>query len=399
MKLSDNIKYILNTLYENNFEGYIVGGAVRDFLLNKEPKDLDVTTNATPDEIKKIFPKTYDTGIEHGTITVVVNKENIEVTTYRLDGEYINNRKPKEVVFTSSLYEDLIRRDFTINAMAYNENEGLIDNFQGKEDLDKKLIRGVGDKEQRFVEDALRIYRGIRFSAQLGFSIELETLKAMKNQVYLTKNLSVERIRDEFLKSLKGNYPENLFFYTELSILKYYDTNFCTYFEKNLNSLILLLQKNILAKNLKDDFLLLSLCFLDYDISILETFLKDFKVKNSDTKTVITIVKAYNSVKNLNFETIQEYDIRKLLSIFDTNIIYAFYIYSLTHPTYNIEEKLAKNENMPYTIKSLDINGNDLISLGISGKELGATLSLLLEKVLENPSLNKKDTLISLLKL
>ncbi len=397
MHLSENIKYVLSKLSDNGFEGFVVGGAVRDFLMNKEPKDLDVTTSAKPEDVKNIFPKTFDTGIEHGTVTVVVNKENIEVTTYRIDGEYINNRKPNEVFFTSSLYEDLVRRDFTINAIAYNEEKGFVDNFNGQEDIENKILRAVGEKEQRFIEDSLRIYRGIRFTAQLGFTIEDETLKAMENQKHLTKNLSVERVREEFLKSLKGNFPKNLSFYKKLDILKFYDEGFNSYFKENLDNLIYLLEKNISLENTKEEAILLSLCFLNYDETKIETFLKNFKVKNNDTKQAITIIKGQKDLASLDFETITDIDIRKLLNKYDSELFDIVYVYSLSKDIGNLKELIKNNLETPYTLKSLKLSGNDLLTLNISGKDIGKYLNLLLEKVLENPSLNDKDTLLNLL--
>ncbi len=398
MHLSENIRYVLNKLQENGFEGFVVGGAVRDFLMNKEPKDLDVTTSAKPEDVKKIFKKTFDTGIEHGTVTVVVNKENIEVTTYRIDGEYLNNRKPNEVFFTSSLYEDLVRRDFTINAIAYNDEKGFVDNFNGQEDIKNKILRAVGEKEQRFIEDSLRIYRGIRFTSQLGFTIEDETLKAMENQKHLTKNLSVERVREEFLKSLKGNYPKNLSFYKKLEVLKFYDEDFYSHFNDNLDTLVTLLENNIAKDNTKEDAILLSLCFLNYEESKIEPFLKEFKVKNNDIKKTLTIIKGYKDLANHNLESITDIDVRKLLNKYDVTLFDILYVYSLLNDSYNLKEMITNNLDTPYSLKSLCLGGNDLISLNIGGKDIGKYLNFLLEKVIENPSLNDKNTLLNILK-
>ena len=169
--LPEKVNFIINKLKENGYEAYAVGGCVRDSVLGRVPDDWDITTSATPNETKALFRRTFDTGIEHGTITVVVYNEAFEVTTYRVDGEYEDSRHPREVVFTRSLKEDLLRRDFTINAMAYNEEEGLVDIFGGIEDLQRKMIRCVGNARERFGEDALRILRAVRFAAQLGFRI------------------------------------------------------------------------------------------------------------------------------------------------------------------------------------------------------------------------------------
>ena len=163
MKLPNNVQYILEKFNSNGFEAFIVGGCVRDSLLNKKPQDYDITTNAFPEKIEELFDKTIPTGIKHGTVTVLIDKTPYEVTTYRVDGEYLNNRKPKDVKFVSNIEEDLSRRDFTINAMAYNEKVGLVDLFKGREDLNKKLIKTVGNPYDRFNEDGLRMINKMRW--------------------------------------------------------------------------------------------------------------------------------------------------------------------------------------------------------------------------------------------
>ena len=180
MNLPVNVKEIITTLENAGYEAYAVGGCVRDTLLNKEPDDWDITTSATPEEAKALFPRTIDTGIQHGTITVLMGKETYEVTTYRIDGEYEDSRHPKEVIFTSNLLEDLKRRDFTINAMAYNDRSGIVDAFDGMKDLENKVIRCVGNPRERFTEDALRMMRAVRFAAQLGFTVVPETLSQIR---------------------------------------------------------------------------------------------------------------------------------------------------------------------------------------------------------------------------
>ena len=179
IKLPDDVQFIIHTLQLHGFEAYAVGGCVRDSILGREPGDWDITTSAMPEETKALFDKTFDTGIEHGTITVLLNHEGYEVTTYRIDGKYEDSRHPKEVTFTRNLKEDLLRRDFTINAMAYNDKDGIVDIFGGMQDLEKHMIRCVGNARERFSEDALRILRGVRFAAQLGFEIDEETKEGM----------------------------------------------------------------------------------------------------------------------------------------------------------------------------------------------------------------------------
>ena len=206
----EKVGRIIGTLQEHGYEAYAVGGCIRDSILGREPEDWDITTSAMPEETKALFDKTFDTGIQHGTITVLLEKEGFEVTTYRIDGKYEDSRHPKEVTFTRNLREDLLRRDFTINAMAYNETDGLVDIFGGLEDLEEGMIRCVGTAKERFKEDALRILRGVRFAAQLGFDIEEDTRQGMKELAWTLQNISAERIQVELVKMITSKRPEML---------------------------------------------------------------------------------------------------------------------------------------------------------------------------------------------
>ncbi|MCQ2537293.1 MAG: CCA tRNA nucleotidyltransferase [Lachnospiraceae bacterium] len=218
--LPKNVKKIIETLTANGFEAYAVGGCVRDALLSREPKDWDITTSAQPAQVKELFSHTIDTGIQHGTVTVMLDHVGYEVTTYRIDGEYEDCRHPKEVKFTTKLSEDLLRRDFTINAMAYNEQDGVVDLFGGVKDLEAKVIRCVGEAGERFDEDALRILRAYRFAAQLGFSIEEATIKAASERVENLKKVSAERVREELNKLLLSKNPDKLFDAREAGVTK-----------------------------------------------------------------------------------------------------------------------------------------------------------------------------------
>ena len=200
LELPKQVKQIIHTLQERGYEAYAVGGCVRDAMLGREPQDWDITTSALPMQVKALFRRTIDTGIQHGTVTVLLDRVGYEVTTYRVDGEYKDGRHPTEVSFTASLAEDLKRRDFTINAMAYNETEGLVDLFCGAEDLKQGVIRCVGAPRERFSEDALRILRAFRFSAQLDFAIEEETLRAAGELVETLK----KSVRSEFIRNLQS---------------------------------------------------------------------------------------------------------------------------------------------------------------------------------------------------
>lgn len=211
INLPDNVKKIIDALEQNGFEAYAVGGCVRDAILSREPQDWDITTSALPEQVKKIFPYTIDTGIQHGTVTVMLDKVGYEVTTYRIDGEYEDCRHPKDVTFTTDLSEDLLRRDFTINAMAYNERDGLVDLFHGVEDLQNGIIRCVGEPSERIDEDALRILRAFRFAAALGFSIDDATMAVFPDKAQNLSKVSAERIREELNKLLISKNPDRLF--------------------------------------------------------------------------------------------------------------------------------------------------------------------------------------------
>lgn len=205
-----NVRLIINILKQNGFEAFAVGGCVRDTILGRNPQDWDITTSALPHQVKELFHRTLDTGIKHGTVTIMMSKIGYEVTTYRIDGEYNDSRHPESVEFTSNLIEDLKRRDFTINAMAYNPEEGLVDAFDGMGDIERGIIRCVGKPEERFQEDALRILRAIRFSAQLGFDVDDDTMMAIKALAPTLKNISAERIRTELEKLIMSDHPEKL---------------------------------------------------------------------------------------------------------------------------------------------------------------------------------------------
>lgn len=216
------VGFIIDKLYEKGYEAFAVGGCVRDVVMGRNPHDWDITTNALPEIVKETFNKTIDTGIKHGTVTVMIKRVGYEVTTYRIDGEYTDGRHPKEVIYTSDLAEDLKRRDFTINAMAYNYRTGIIDKFNGVEDIENKIIRCVGNPTDRFKEDALRMLRAIRFSAQLDFSIDKETYEAIK---LLAENLSLiskERIQAELTKTITSEIQTGLFIYVSLGFIHIY---------------------------------------------------------------------------------------------------------------------------------------------------------------------------------
>ncbi len=205
-----HVKTIINTLEGAGFEAYAVGGCIRDSLLERQPQDWDITTSARPWQVKELFPRTIDTGIRHGTVTVMLEREGFEVTTYRIDGEYEDARHPREVTFTGNLLEDLKRRDFTVNAMAYNERQGLVDAFDGMGDMNRNMIRCVGKATERFTEDALRMLRAVRFAAQLGFSMEEKTRQGIIKLAPALHKISAERIQGELVKLLVSPNPQEI---------------------------------------------------------------------------------------------------------------------------------------------------------------------------------------------
>ena len=218
--LPQDVAFIIHKIEKAGFEAFAVGGCIRDSLLSRTPNDWDITTSALPEQVKALFPHTIDTGIKHGTVTVMCHHVGYEVTTYRIDGEYEDGRHPKQVVFTPSLIEDLKRRDFTINAMAYNDSRGLVDAFEGQQDLQKGVIRAVGEPEKRFSEDALRIMRAVRFAAQLGYTIEEETEAAMRRLSDTLTKISAERIQVELVKLLVSDHPGHMKILYETGITK-----------------------------------------------------------------------------------------------------------------------------------------------------------------------------------
>lgn len=210
IKMPEKAKHIIETITEAGFEAFVVGGCVRDFMLGREPMDWDITTSARPEQVKALFARTIDTGLQHGTVTVMLGGEGFEVTTYRVDGEYEDSRHPKEVIFTPNLEEDLKRRDLTINAMAYNDERGLVDLFGGMDDMREGIVRCVGNPVERFEEDALRMMRAIRFAAQLGYDMDEGTLEATRTLAHTLNKISAERIQAELVKMLLSPHPDYL---------------------------------------------------------------------------------------------------------------------------------------------------------------------------------------------
>lgn len=403
INLPPKVRYIINKIYENNYEAYIVGGCVRDAILGFEPNDYDITTSASPNTIQEIFKdfKCIETGIEHGTVSVLMEDEIFEITTYRIEGEYKDHRRPDKVDFTDRLEEDLKRRDFTINAMAYNEKKGLIDLFGGKEDLNNKIIKTVGNPYDRFNEDGLRMIRAIRFSSKLNFTIEKETLKAIYDKSFIINNISLERITDEFTKIILSDKPENIKYLFETKLLKYLNISN----EDDIGKLKQFYNEIVILKKINKN-LEKRLALLDYIIEKNNINCKSFCNELIYSKKVI---KNHNIIltllKNIEIDHLNKVEIKKILSEVDRNLLEEYLdisgiIYDKEKKVDEIIDILSEIEenNECYIIKNLKVNGRDIMSLGYKNKEVGEVLNYLLEIVIEDYTLNKKDVLIKKIK-
>lgn len=410
--------FILEVLHSHGYEAYVVGGCVRDALLGRVPGDWDITTSALPAEVKALFPHTADTGIRHGTVMVLKNGSGYEVTTYRIDGAYEDGRHPKSVTFTRSLGEDLKRRDFTINAFAWGE-EGLIDLFEGLKDLDDGTIRCVGDPDQRFDEDALRIMRAVRFSAQLGFRIEKYTGEMIRRHAPRLRDISMERIRTEWEKTLLSDHPEYVNLYADYGIAPFIiHQGYERCFRRERDPLLKELFRrrgNVLSEE-RCRILMISAFMLGLTPQEADTALRGLKYDNR-TREAVGKVLRYRTVSlqrdrlylkqmlNLMGEEL----FLLVLALKDAEYAVQLYpegqtadsrvtlqesggqaapseIFSLT------QEILSSGE--PYCIAQLAVNGTDLIRAGIpAGKKIGEILEKILQKVMQSPTLNTKELL------
>lgn len=433
--LPKNVKLIIDILNKNNFEAFIVGGCVRDSIIGLTPHDWDICTNAKPEEIKKCFANfnTFDTGIKHGTISIVIDGEVFEVTTYRIDGVYSDNRRPDSVTFTSDIAKDLARRDFTINAMAYNEQCGLIDPYCGRNDLSDKIIRCVGNPDFRFNEDALRIIRALRFASVYDFVIENETSKSICKNADLLKNIAVERISVEFNKLLCGNGAEEILnkyrdviavFIPEIKPMFDYNQHtrhhnhdlwhHTTYSVKSIDNTPLLRISMLLHDIGKP-----KACKRDedgtshfkghpkYSAEMAETILRRLKYPTDFIETCVTLIKYHDvrfngSKRQLRhvMSAIGDKNVELLLKIQRADI--------MAQSDYKHKEKLEKlnlacqvyrevlADKDCFTLKQLKINGNDIKKLGVTeGVKIGKILKMLLSLVIEDKLENKKSALLN----
>ena len=391
IKIPAPAEEILTKLNENGYEAYVVGGCVRDMILGREPGDWDITTSGLPEQVKQVFRRTVDTGIQHGTVTVMMGDEGYEVTTYRIDGEYADGRHPDSVTFTPSLTEDLKRRDFTVNAMAYNGNTGLVDEFGGMEDLDRGIIRCVGEPMDRFSEDALRILRAIRFSAQLGFAIEGRTYEAIRAIAPNMVHVSKERIQAELTKLLLSPHPGH--------ISMVYETGISPYVSETFHKVPLLGMPSVPAQVPPVRHMrwaaFLRKCMPDEAVKIL----KDLKLDNDTINRVRTLI----SWQDYGLGP-DKYSIRIAMSrmepdLFDDLLEFRMCLseagarQDLGHTALLVDEIRRAGDCI--SLKTLAVGGNDIIKAGIRpGREVGLTLARLLEMVLEDPARNTKEYLL-----
>ena len=432
IKIPADATQIIERLEKAGFEAYVVGGCVRDSLLGKNPHDWDITTSALPEQVKSLFSHTVDTGLKHGTVTVLLEKEPFEVTTYRIDGEYDDGRHPNQVEFTLSLEEDLKRRDFTINAMAYNPQRGLVDLFGGIEDLEKGIIKCVGNPVERFSEDALRMMRAVRFAAQLGFEIEANTKNAIKDLAPTLKVVSAERIREELCKLLVSDRPKDIVTLYELGLTKVFLPEFDVMMEceqntphhmytvgrhsvegmalapNDLNLRLVMLLHDVAKPEVKTTDADGHDHFLDHPIVGAEKtrqILRRLRFDNETIRIVTRFVRYHDERPRLTKESI-----RKAIVRIGPDMFPDFFVVQRAdigaQSTYKREEK-EKNidifqqfyreiieEKECLSIRDMEINGRDLIDMGMKpGPKLGDVLDELFEEVVEDPKKNNKEYL------
>lgn len=432
IQLPEKVKVMIQTLEAAGYEAYAVGGCVRDSVLGRVPADWDITTSALPEQVKELFHRTIDTGIEHGTVTVMMDKEGFEVTTYRVDGEYRDHRHPEQVNFTGELKEDLRRRDFTINAMAYNDRCGMVDAFGGIEDLKHGVIRCVGVARERFEEDALRILRAVRFAAQLGFEIEKETADAARTLAGNLKDISAERIQTELVKLLVSPHPEMLRTAYELGITRVVLPEFDVMMETpqhHPHHMYSVGEHTLKALEFTDPEKVLRLSVLFHDFGKPQTrttvdgvdyFHGHAKISAQETVRIMRRLKFDNATMDQVKRIVLYHDvrpqpderqIRRLLHRAGEDIFPGLFQVMgadiLAQSEYRKMEKLVNLERVHQvydeilkrkdciSLKNLQVTGKDLIAAGMEpGKKIGEILNQMLEDVLETPEHNEREYLL-----
>lgn len=436
IKLPSDVKQLIEQLNQAGFEAYAVGGCVRDSMLGIVPEDWDICTSALPEEMKRCFAsyKVLETGIQHGTLTVRLNHHSYEITTFRKDGDYKDCRHPEQVEFVSHLKDDLARRDFTVNAMAFHPEIGIVDCYGGQEDLKNRVIRCVGDADTRFSEDSLRIMRGLRFAAVYGFSVCSDTKAAMLAKKQLLNKIAAERLQMELKKLLVGDYAEDILSnYAEiLSVIIPEITPMIGLEQKNPHHCYDVWTHTVKSLDCSEKNLIIRLAVLFHDIGKPETFFTDengvghfyshaeagericetvLRRLKFDTKTIFSVsqlVKYHDAQIQPTEKSVKKWlnrigpeQFERLLSVKKAD----------AKATVNYEEKLnvlgeiqsvyheILEQNACFSLKDLAISGSDIIALGIrEGKEVGIFLSALLESVMENKLDNNRDALLTHLK-
>lgn len=394
IELPKDVRYIIDILTQNGYEAYAVGGCVRDSILGRVPGDWDITTSALPQQVKALFRRTIDTGIQHGTVTIMLGKNGYEVTTYRIDGKYEDSRHPESVEFTPNLEEDLKRRDFTINAMAYNDENGVVDIFGGIDDIRNRIIRCVGNAHDRFTEDALRILRAVRFSAQLGFEIDKATKDAARELAPTLVKISRERIHTELNKLLLSDNPDYFSVVYELGVMKVIISELEGVNSGDIDRLKVLIKRT--KPCLPERYAaLLSVIGKDKTRAVL----KGLKLDNATISMAVKLVEYLGITPALTEPQMRHYinEVGKedALRVIDFNLSFAD---ESMHEEYTDMRKLCAHvlERGDCTsLKELDVTGKDLVDAGFeAGKQLGELLNSLLTEVLDNPSLNDRDYLL-----
>lgn len=411
IQIPSHVEYIIGKLNQNGYEAFAVGGCVRDTLLGRTPGDWDITTSARPEQVKALFRRTIDTGIQHGTVTVMLEKTGYEVTTYRIDGEYEDGRHPRQVEFTSDLLEDLKRRDFTINAMAYSHETGIVDAFGGMEDLEKRVIRCVGEPMERFEEDALRILRAIRFSAQLDFSIEEKTREAITRIAPNLAKVSRERVQMELTKLLCSDHPEQIRQVYETGISRYVSEEFsCLPWEKAEISPALPKEKYVRWAAFLRCACLAEQDSWQTDLSCEKAagknfceerekavraggkILRDLKLDNETIGRVKTLT-SWCGEKLLP----EAPSVRRAMSKMEPEVWDALVELNQYGDEILCLTKEIRAAGDCLDLKHLAVNGRDLMSAGVRpGKDMGEILNRMLQEVLERPENNQKEILMSM---
>lgn len=433
IRIPKEVDFIIKKLEENGFEAFAVGGCVRDTIIGRKPQDWDITTSAHPLQVKDIFHRTIDTGLQHGTVTVMLGRVGYEVTTYRIDGEYVDSRHPESVQYTTNLIEDLKRRDFTINAMAYNPKFGIVDAFDGMGDIERKVIKCVNDPKERFSEDALRILRAVRFSAQLGFEIEEKTMQGICRMAPTLENISAERICSELEKLILSDHPEKLITAYEMGITKVILPEFdammeceqdTPYHMYNVGEHTIKVMQNV------EKTRIMRFAALFHDVAKpdvhthdtkshfkrhaiegvkkTEKIMRRLKMDNKTINVVKRLVECHDDrpVEHKRTEEQVRRSVHKIgkdiyplylqlanadfagKSAYGREKGYDDYLY-----TVKVFEKII-NENQCTSSKELKITGKEIIELGIGpGPEVGDVIDELLDRVLHNPDLNDNKKL------